>query len=329
MSEITIEVGPDTVTIAKDLNEADRTKAIFVELMKREPREDLRKGLLNWERAALAAKSVQAPGLPDYVAIFKHVAPARAQTALNEQAFRRLLEFELTKGVPSEARVRELVKKTVGESTPTPTPSQDGLGRQGPRSVPAVTAQQRWPSLQAEATRRGLRGDEALALAAGALEMLIAGETGRANGRALDDRKVAYLVEVAVESTLQHMASRILPEAAKPTDAAPPGDSPGTPPALAVAGDQKVSDTALNGAQVASLLEVLQSVANGLLPRESGVALITASFPVSPADAERMMGSIGRDFVPGSPATVVQASKGSMTFVRPHPRGRRAGAERV
>ena len=56
--------------------------------------------------------------------------------------------------------------------------------------------------------------------------------------------------------------------------------------------------TALNGAQVSSLLEVILAVAQGSLPRETGVEIITAAFPVDRLTADRLMGEVGRGFVP-------------------------------
>jgi phage-related protein (TIGR01555 family) len=54
--------------------------------------------------------------------------------------------------------------------------------------------------------------------------------------------------------------------------------------------------TALNGAQVKSMQEIVQAVANKDLPRDTGVAMLTAAFPLSPEQAEGIMGSVGRTF---------------------------------
>jgi hypothetical protein len=43
------------------------------------------------------------------------------------------------------------------------------------------------------------------------------------------------------------------------------------------------------------------NVATGLLPRETGIALIVAAFPLSEDQADGIMGSVGRGFVPASP----------------------------
>lgn len=61
-------------------------------------------------------------------------------------------------------------------------------------------------------------------------------------------------------------------------------------------------DSALNGAQVASLLEIVQAVAIGSIPRDSGVAMIKRAFLVDDAGAEALMGSVGKGFVPTNAA---------------------------
>lgn len=58
--------------------------------------------------------------------------------------------------------------------------------------------------------------------------------------------------------------------------------------------------TALNGAQVASATSIVQSVALGQLPRDSGVAMLQAMFGLSADVAESMMGSAGNGFVPAA-----------------------------
>lgn len=53
---------------------------------------------------------------------------------------------------------------------------------------------------------------------------------------------------------------------------------------------------ALNGAQVEGLLELVGSVARRELPRESGIAAMLVAFPITPAQAELVMGEVGRSF---------------------------------
>lgn len=63
--------------------------------------------------------------------------------------------------------------------------------------------------------------------------------------------------------------------------------------------------TALNGAQVTAMLEIVKAVANEELPRGTGVEMIIASFPVDQATAEKIMGEVGKGFEPkAQPAPV-------------------------
>jgi 2'-5' RNA ligase len=85
--------------------------------------------------------------------------------------------------------------------------------------------------------------------------------------------------------------------APKPTDGVEAGDviDVDAAPDQAVAKDPTAS---LNGAQVTALLGIVEKVAAGLLPRETGIQSIVASFPISEAQAEKIMGSVGAGFVP-------------------------------
>jgi len=75
----------------------------------------------------------------------------------------------------------------------------------------------------------------------------------------------------------------------KPTIPAPGDASP-------VPATEDVQKTAFNGAQVASLLQIVQSVAAGTLPRSSGVEMIVTAFQVDIAEAERLIGESGNSF---------------------------------
>jgi phage gp29-like protein len=72
-------------------------------------------------------------------------------------------------------------------------------------------------------------------------------------------------------------------------------------------GNDAAQDTALNGAQVASLLQVIQAVANGQLPRDAGIAIIKRAFNVDDAGATELMGSVGAGFVPAAAAPAAAA----------------------
>jgi hypothetical protein len=82
-----------------------------------------------------------------------------------------------------------------------------------------------------------------------------------------DERDLALPGEVAPEATL------------------PPVDAP-------------AADSALNGAQVVAAQGIVRDVALGAIPRESGVAMLQEFFQLTAAQAERIMGSVGRGFVP-------------------------------
>jgi phage gp29-like protein len=57
-------------------------------------------------------------------------------------------------------------------------------------------------------------------------------------------------------------------------------------------------DTSLNGAQISSMLEVIASVVQGQLPRDSALQIIVSAFPVTVEQAEKILGSVGSGFVP-------------------------------
>jgi phage-related protein (TIGR01555 family) len=60
--------------------------------------------------------------------------------------------------------------------------------------------------------------------------------------------------------------------------------------------------TALNGAQVASMLEIVNSVATKALPRETAVEMLTAAFPISAEEADKILGAVGESFFVDPPA---------------------------
>jgi hypothetical protein len=121
--------------------------------------------------------------------------------------------------------------------------------------------------------------------------------------QAVLDEIRGYLTQDVDESNAQR-EGRMQDLAAKH---APPTDDAATNAELAKGGapdvtadevDERAKDptTALNGAQVASLLEIVQQVATRMIPRETGLGLITASFPLAPAQADKILGAVGRTF---------------------------------
>lgn len=72
-------------------------------------------------------------------------------------------------------------------------------------------------------------------------------------------------------------------------------------PALALDADAAVPELSLNGAQVTAMLDVVSRVAAGLLPRETAVAILETAFNIPHDKAEKVLGTVGRGFVPASP----------------------------
>ena len=66
--------------------------------------------------------------------------------------------------------------------------------------------------------------------------------------------------------------------------------------AAATAAGQPASAVALNGAQVQAAQGIIQSVARGELPRETGVQMLVQFFSIAPDQAETLMGPVGRSF---------------------------------
>jgi hypothetical protein len=65
---------------------------------------------------------------------------------------------------------------------------------------------------------------------------------------------------------------------------------------------ENIQQTVLNGAQIASLVDIVAQVAAGTLPRDAAVGIIQNSFQVGPAEAEKMLGSAGKTFKVEPPA---------------------------
>lgn len=61
---------------------------------------------------------------------------------------------------------------------------------------------------------------------------------------------------------------------------------------------QKVADTALNGAQVTAMIEVVTQVALGQIPRESAVQIMQQAFLISEEEANKLLGPAGKGFKP-------------------------------
>ena len=75
------------------------------------------------------------------------------------------------------------------------------------------------------------------------------------------------------------------------------------PEVAGAAAGEDVRASTLNGAQVTALLEILQSVATGAIPRETGVLTISTAFGLDNTVAEQLMGKLGAGFVPSDTVT--------------------------
>lgn len=64
--------------------------------------------------------------------------------------------------------------------------------------------------------------------------------------------------------------------------------------------DKAVQDTALNGAQGATMLQIVTAVAAGQVPRDAGIGMLKRTFLVDDATAAEMMGSAGAGFTPAA-----------------------------
>lgn len=112
---------------------------------------------------------------------------------------------------------------------------------------------------------------------------------------------------LAPTETLQLNTRQMLDQFAIPYRMIPPklvavgGTAGGADPA---ASGKPAQDTALNGAQVASLLEVAQACGAGLIPRDAAIGILKRAFLVNDAEAAELLGSIGTPaFTPASATT--------------------------
>jgi hypothetical protein len=79
-------------------------------------------------------------------------------------------------------------------------------------------------------------------------------------------------------------------------------------PTIATTDAPKLADTAMNGAQISSLVDVLKTAAAGDLPRDTVVAIIKRGFNMDVAAVEEIMGTIGKGFTAPSAAGPPQLS---------------------
>lgn len=79
----------------------------------------------------------------------------------------------------------------------------------------------------------------------------------------------------------------------------------------AVPAGEDIQKTALNGAQISSMIEIVRQVAAKEIPRESGVQLLIQSIQISQAEAEAIIGSAGQGFEPTKPEPAAPFGGGS------------------
>ena len=116
------------------------------------------------------------------------------------------------------------------------------------------------------------------------------------------DEAIAWLERVQEEATGLRAVAEVTGTAAPAADGAEPVD--GAEPAdqaEAAPVEEKAADTALNGAQVAAAMEIVQTVAIGGLPRDAGLNMLSEFFNLPREASERIMGSVGKGFRPAQP----------------------------
>lgn len=92
-------------------------------------------------------------------------------------------------------------------------------------------------------------------------------------------------------------ASRIEPQAYKPEEI--PGATGNAADIVAPEQEVKVSpDFVMNGAQIASALEIVLTVSRGELPRDAAFGQLQVLFNLKPEQAEMMLASVGKGFQP-------------------------------
>lgn len=98
--------------------------------------------------------------------------------------------------------------------------------------------------------------------------------------------------------------------------------APGAPPMPALPGERdripgftgpaKDQQAALNGAQVAAMIQLVQSVADGTMPRASAIEILVNAFPISREVAERILGEAGAGFkIDRQPAAAGRSNGGA------------------
>lgn len=209
--------------------------------------------------------------------------------------FRRWLDYEaLTQDyLPNYWQDPELYRRSMW--IPAGMPSVDPQ-RDGRADIDAIVACLKSP--QEAILGRGADPEEVLAQTAewNSMVQLYNVQVGQPstamahNPAALDDQPTDTLGDEDATATLE--------PAATPAPVVPA--EPVNPVVENTASDTTVSDVTFNGAQVTSMLEVINKVALGELPRASGIEMLKVAFSLTETQAENMMGEVGKSFVPAS-----------------------------
>ena len=147
-------------------------------------------------------------------------------------------------------------------------------------------------------------------LAALVMSDIITAEGARATVLANPDEYLAGLNDgiEADEAAIEAAAEGELEEYGIPAAIAEGEEDP------AVAGaetpDESVQNMGMNGAQVTALQGIVMAVANGELPRDSGVYMIASAFGITPEEAEKIVGAAGADFVSSKNAAMTEPGAG-------------------
>lgn len=124
-------------------------------------------------------------------------------------------------------------------------------------------------------------------------------------------KELAEVLEILVRAGLldkddllvEHVRRRFnLPKKVEVIDTTATTLPAGAPAAAsAPAGDQvDASKTAMNGAQVESLMNVVSQVALNQIPRETAIGIMGVAFNLTPAQAEQVLGAVGQGFKPAA-----------------------------
>lgn len=118
---------------------------------------------------------------------------------------------------------------------------------------------------------------------------------------ALDPTEVAFSAYAGAEYSSDRTIDLDTRDALASDDEPLPGEELPTVGAGQPGTAEPAAAAALDGAQVAALVNIISQVAQRQIPRESGIGIVLASLPLTESQAEAIMGEAGRGFVPSLP----------------------------